>query len=332
MRQTYTFKSANFAILLGLSPLFGQGVTLVGSGYSNPTSISVSPGQITTFFVSGLDIDLTRPQNASTLPLPLSLAGISVTMKQSQSYAAPILAVQRLALCSVGAGAGPTTPPECLVGAITLQVPYELSPVPAPNASGTASADVVVSQDGAASKAFTVFVTTDNLHVLSTCDSFPSKQSGICRSVVTHTDGTLLTADSPALPGETVVVYAYGLGQTSQTPITGQASPTPAATLSSPLYLQFDFTSNARPSPPFINRASIIPSPTPVFAGLTPGQVGLYQINVTIPRTIPGVDKCGSTCSHVACTMYNTVSSNLTIDIGANLSWGGAAICVQPSQ
>ena len=251
-------------------------------------------------------------------------------MKQSQSYASPLLAVQQLAVCSAGGGAGPTNQPDCWVGAITLQVPYELSPSPMPNGSGVAHADVVVSRNGATSKAFTVVVSSDNLHVLSTCDSFPRQRSDICNSVVTHADGTLVTAHSPALPGEAVVIYAFGLGQTSQTPNTGQASPTPAATLSSPLYLRFDFTSNAMPSPPFFNRVSATPPLTPIFAGLTPGQVGLYQINVTIPNTIPAVDQCGSTCSHVACTTYNTITSNLTIDIGANLSWDGAAICVQP--
>lgn len=333
MRRIHVLESASFAILIGLYPLFGQGVTLVGSGYSNPTNIRVSPGQITTFFVSGLNLDPSKPQTASTLPLPISLAGISVTMKQSQSYDAPILAVQQLAVCPVGGGGpGPITPPDCLVGAITLQVPYELSPFPVPNGSGTPLADVVVSQNGIASKAFPVYVSPDNLHVLSTCDSFPSKpMNGICSSVVTHADGTLVSADAPAQVGEDVVIWAYGLGQADPTPKTGQASPTPAANLSSPLYLRFDFTSNAMPSPPYINRFSAIPTPVPVFAGLTPGQVGLYQINVTIPSTIPVVDKCGSTCSHVACTMYNTVTSNLTIDIGANLSWDGAAICVLSS-
>jgi hypothetical protein len=331
MRPIHILRSASFAALFAVAPLFAQDVTLVGSGYSNPTAIRVSPGQITTFFVSGLNIDPTKPQNAATVPLPVSLAGISVTMRQSQSYAAPMLAVRQIAVCSAGAGGPrPTTPPDCLVGAITIQVPYELSPFPAPGSGGTASADVVVSQNGTASKAFAVTVTPDNLHVLNTCDSFPSKQSAICSSVVTHADGTLVTGDSPALPGETVVVYAYGLGRADPSPNTGQASPTPAATLSSPLYFRFDFTSNAMPSPPFINRASAISSPASIFVGLTPGEVGLYQINVTIPSTIPVVDHCGSTCSHVACTMYNTVTSNLTIDIGANLSWDGAAICVQP--
>ena len=339
--RLHVLASASFAIFIGLSPLFGQGVTLVGSGYSNPTSIRVSPGQITTLFVSGLNLDAAKSQTATTLSLPISLAGISVAMKQSQSYDAPILAVQQLAVCPAGGsggGAKPITPPDCLVGAITLQVPYELSPIPLPNGGGTAFADVVVSQNGIPSETFPIFVTPDNLHVLTNCDEFPSKQSGTqilvnggCNSVVTHADGTLVTADSPALPGETVVIYAFGLGQTNPTPKTGQASPTPASSF---LYLQFDFRTNASPSRPYVNPLIMapIPTPGPVFAGLTPGQVGLYQINVTIPSTIPAVDKCGSTCSHVACTTYNTVTSNLTIDIGANLSWDGAAICVQPPQ
>jgi uncharacterized protein (TIGR03437 family) len=301
-------------------------------------NIQVSPGQITTVFVSGLTTDPTKPPRATNLPLPTSLAGIAVTIYQSSptlSVAAPLLAVEQLNGCNYGVTPPPpVVPPDCMVGAITLQIPYELSPVPAPDSAiGIAFADVVVSQNGTASKAFPVYVSPDNLHVLSTCDSFPSKpMNGICSSVVTHADGTLVTADSPALPGETVVIYAYGLGQTNQTPKTGQSNPTPAATVSSPLYLRFNFTSNAMPSPPYINRFSAVPTPAPLFAGLTPGQVGLYQINVTIPSTIPTVDKCGSTCSHVACTMYNTVTSNLTIDIGANQSWDGAAICVQPPQ
>ena len=342
MRRINVLESASFAILVGIYPLFGQGVTLVGSGYSNPTSIRVSPGQITTIFVSGLTTDPTKPLNATSLPLPASLAGISVSINQSSSsFPVRLLAVEQLNACS-SALTPPTSTvsPDCMVGAITLQIPYELSSVPAPNSAvGTAFAELVVSGNSITSKAFPVVVSADNLHVLNTCDAFPSKQSGSqslvsggCTSIVTHADGTLVTADSPALPGETVVIYAYGLGQTNPTPKTGEASPTSAATLASPVYLRFDFTSNAMPSPPFVNRASAMPSPTPIFAGLTPGQVGLYQINVTIPSTIPAVDKCGSTCSHVACTMYNTVTSNLTIDIGANLSWDGAAICVQPPQ
>src|ERR1017187_3238163 len=87
------------AALMNSLPLFGQGMTLTGSGYASPTTIRVSPGQITTFFVSGLSMGTAKPQKASSLPLPNSLAGVSVTINQSspkQSLPAPLLAVQQL--------------------------------------------------------------------------------------------------------------------------------------------------------------------------------------------------------------------------------------------
>src|SRR5579871_4851996 len=47
------------------------------AGYSNPTLIQVSPGQITTILVSGLRPDFSKPQVATTVPLPSTLAGVS---------------------------------------------------------------------------------------------------------------------------------------------------------------------------------------------------------------------------------------------------------------
>src|SRR5450759_5051568 len=94
------------AILMNLSPLFGQGMTLTGSGYASPTTIRVSPGQITTFFVSGLSLGTAKPQKATNLPLPNSLAGVSVTINQSspkQSVPALLLAVQQLNGCTATA-------------------------------------------------------------------------------------------------------------------------------------------------------------------------------------------------------------------------------------
>ena len=345
MRQITTLGTTSCAILMGLVPLFGQGITLAGTGYTDPSVIRVAPGQITTLFVTGLKTVLSsQPVNATIVPLPTTLAGISVTLNQpgNQPTPVPLLSVQQVSVCSNGAVAPPASglTADCPITAITVQIPFELTgpgigPPPSVPTSPSTPA-LVVSENGNMSKAFTVSPVPDNLHVINICDGFPSPKvtsaSGFCGPLVTHADGTLVTANAPAQPDEEIVIWAYGLGQTSPTPKTGQASPTPAATLSSPLYLRFDFTSNAMPSPPFINRFSAIPAPAPIFAGLTPGQVGLYQINVTIPSTIPAVDKCGSTCSHVACTMYNTVTSNLTIDIGANLSWDGAAICVLPPQ
>jgi hypothetical protein len=81
-----------------------------------------------------------------------------------------------------------------------------------------------------------------------------------------------------------------------------QASPAPAATLLYFLYLQFDFRPNAGPSRPYINPLILAPisTPVPVFAGLTPGQAGLYQINVTIPNSIPAIGSCTTGSGNVS--------------------------------
>lgn len=264
------------------------------------------------------------------------MAGISVDiLEASKSFAviyvlpAPLLSVEQTDTCNVADSR--SHPPDCRITAITVQIPYELG-VSSANLSTTA----VISENGQHSREFTFSVVPDNLHVLTTCDtgarqpSFSTLQA--CNGVVTHADGTLVAFDSPAKAGETVVIYAFGLGQPSPAVKTGEASPTPAAVVTLPVNLQFDFRSNAGPSRPYINPLVASPVPVPAFVGLTPGQVGLYQINVTIPSTIPAVERCGTTCAPTACTMYNTVQSNLTIDIGANASFDGAAICVQPPQ
>jgi uncharacterized protein (TIGR03437 family) len=187
-----------------------------------------------------------------------------------------------------------------MVGAITLQVPYELSPLPTVSGDFTVppNTELVVTANGTASKAFSISTYTDNLHVLSTCDAFPSKQSGSqilvnggCNSVVTHADGTLVTANSPAKPGETVVIYAYGLGQTTPAVKSGTATPTPAPTLPvTPFFMrtvaiQLDFRPNAAPSNPYLTIQGVISptpitgpvAPTPTFVGLTPGQLACIR-------------------------------------------------------
>ncbi len=85
--------------------------------------------------------------------------------------------------------------------------------------------------------------------------------------VVTHADGTLVTASSPARPGDTVILYATGVGPVDRPQASGEAAstqalahtlPTPTATL------------NGQPAPV-------------IFSGLAPGFVGLNQLNITLP-------------------------------------------------
>ena len=109
MRQISILGTTSCAILMSLGPLFGQGITLAGSGYSDPSIIHVAPGQITTLFVTGVRSVLSQAINATSLPLPTKLAGISVTLNQSgtQSIPVPLLSVQQVSVC-INGGATPS--------------------------------------------------------------------------------------------------------------------------------------------------------------------------------------------------------------------------------
>jgi hypothetical protein len=149
----------------------------------------------------------------------------------------------------------------------------------------------------------------------------------ICTPTVTHADGSPVSVNSPAFAGETVVVYAVGLGVTQPPVPTGQASPVPAAMPNnSNLAVGFDYSPDAPPTIPNLLQSSTSPvivveeAPQP-FAWLTPGFVGLYQLNVAIPAPPAGLLPC-----------LNRIYSNLTINIEGAASLDGAQICVSSSQ
>ncbi len=90
-------------------------------------------------------------------------------------------------------------------------------------------------------------------------------------TVVRADDNQLVTPTNPIHPNDTVIIYATGLGRTSPAVDAGQPAP------SNPL--------------PY---AIISPTVTlggmnlsVFYAGLVPGEVGVYQINATIPGGVP---------------------------------------------
>jgi len=99
----------------------------------------------------------------------------------------------------------------------------------------------------------------------------------------------------PVKAGDTIVIYALGLGPTSPPIPSGTASPSsPLATVPGTTKVCFGVES------PFHQA----PCATAFFSGLTPGYVGLYQINVTIPS---GVTSGNSTMSLI---LENNTSSD----------------------
>jgi uncharacterized protein (TIGR03437 family) len=114
--------------------------------------------------------------------------------------------------------------------------------------------------------------------------------------IMTTADGTLTGIPShPVTAGDTIVIYALGLGPTSPVVPSGTASPTsPLAVVAGTTKVCFGVET------PFFQA----PCATPIFTGLTPNFVGLYQINVTIPS---GVTKDNGT---VSLFLVNNISSN----------------------
>jgi uncharacterized protein (TIGR03437 family) len=313
-----------------IAPALTQpGTVLIGSRYPSASSnLGYAPGQIVTMEVAGFKAISTMPytQTAPSLPLPNNLAGISVTVKQSvvssmfsaaepvSSAAAALVSVRQEAGCS---DAAQPLPPECVLTFITLQIPFELkyNPLGYPQHLSY----IVFSQDGDG-HSFALNLQYDSIHIVTSCDKAPNPTVG-CGPIVTHADGTLVSAESPANPGEVVVIYAWGLGWTLPSVPTGSATPETAPTVYSPgwngVQVRFDFTVDAAPSERTDLQLPIIP------AYLTPGQVGLYQINVQLPASFPDVPPCSTTDAL-------GVRSNLTIDLNGGFSYDGAPICVQP--
>ena len=89
-------------------------------------------------------------------------------------------------------------------------------------------------------------------------------------AIATRADGSLITPDAPAKPGDVVVLYATGLGQTLP-PAVYSLIPKQAASI----IALADFT---------VSFDGVVADPGLVFyAGVAPGFGGLYQINLKLP-------------------------------------------------
>jgi uncharacterized protein (TIGR03437 family) len=97
-------------------------------------------------------------------------------------------------------------------------------------------------------------------------------QLDLQNAIATRADGSVVTPSAPAQPGEVVVLYAAGLGQTAPPQLVGTVS-VEAARLTG----INDFSV-------ILDGAAVDPSAIS-YAGIAPGFAGLYQINLTLPTT-----------------------------------------------
>lgn len=105
-------------------------------------------------------------------------------------------------------------------------------------------------------------------------------------ATATHGDSAnLITPDSPAHTGDIAVIYATGLGRTQADPAPGEL-PNNTSPLSNLAALRITLGGLAIDASTACTDQGGKSSPCIQYAGLTPLQAGLYQINLTLPAGI----------------------------------------------
>jgi uncharacterized protein (TIGR03437 family) len=261
---------------------------------------TIAPGELVA--VRGEQFTTGAPVSAQKLPLGTSLGGATVYVNGS---AAPTYYVAASHVENQG-------------GQITFQVPYNTP-------SGQATIRVDRSDNGTVATGNTISATVASsaprllqfalnssgasiaASSVTTVDNIVTENPvGTEYAIATFPDGVTFpiptTAGLPSRPatvGDTLVFYGLGFGQTSPPATEGVAVPG-SATVANALMV---FGTSVLPGVP--NTTA-----TPAYCGLTPGSVGLYQVNVTVPSGTP----TGSAVQ-VYLTIGNAASNSVAIAV-----------------
>ena len=216
----------------------GPPVASAGGVVNNGTFASGEPlAQGDIAAVFGNQFDFDAPQSASSLPLQTTLDGIQVLVNGT---AAPIYYASS--------------------GQINFEIPIN---------AATGDGTVQVVRNGTVGNLIYVDIN-------AVVPRFIVYDGGY--GIMTTPAGALTGIPSnPVKVGDTIVIYALGLGPTTPPVPSGTASPSSTlATVPGTTKVCFGTES------PFYQA----PCATALFSGLTPNFVGLYQVNVTIPSGV----------------------------------------------
>jgi uncharacterized protein (TIGR03437 family) len=217
--------------------------------------MSVTPGSLITIFGSNL---ASSTASADTIPLSTKLGGVNV---QINGIDAPLTFVTG--------------------GQVNAQLPWEVQ-------AGTAQ--VLVTRDGTTSPPQTFQVapfspgifTADGAHaIVINLDGTLALAAGAIPGLTTH----------PAKAGDTVIIYATGLGAVDSSIVTGTNS--------------VDKLRSTSTVPTVLVGGVAV---TPAFSGLTPQFVGVNQLNIVIPGNAPTGNSVSLQLSVGGLTTSNSVT------------------------
>ncbi len=242
-------------VLLATSAAFAQISNIVVTSAASFELGMPNQGSIAAIFCTGLQVE--GIVTAETLPLPLELAGVKVWVG---GVAAPLFAV--------AAGQG--------FQQINIQVPKETQ------FATDRGVEVVIEQDGrrGTEKAWQRWASPGDFF------RWPGTNLGIFQH---WPDYSLVTEDNPARPGEILITYLTGMmGYTEPAVPTGEPSPfdPPACVprLDNPLLFDRIGVYEA-------GHVDLSTDKMTLWVGLTPGLVGVYQVNFVVPESFAGGTK-----------------------------------------
>jgi len=245
---------ADFAPATALNPVIAEG-GVAGAGLSSPPVTALSPNGLAIVYGSGF-----APAGTSAVVGSASLAKGSVSTEMDgvcvlvDSTAAPILALT------------PTqvnfqTPQGLTTGTVSVRVVTGCG-----TPAEVRSAPQSVTLQSASPEFFYFLHSTAGQSPIAAVDDSTGAYLG--------TPGLLSSGTfAPAKPGDLITLYATGLGLTNPNIAAGEL---PAAASSITGAMQVTI------GPTVLDPASVL------YAGVTPGAAGLYQINIQLPASIPG--------------------------------------------
>jgi uncharacterized protein (TIGR03437 family) len=212
-----------------ISPIPAVGAVTNGASFA---AGSITPGEIATIF--GTNLTSASAINLSpSLPLPTNFLGVSVKVNGTP---APLFAIDNVN--------GQQQ--------INFQVPWNVAN----------QATIQVENDGIVSQSITVPVVAAQPAI------FSYSSAGKTFGAILHANFEPVNANSPAVIGETVLIYSNGLGAVQSEPPAGTAA-----------------NGQATVATPAVSIGGIAAKVT--FSGLAPSFAGLNQINAVIPAGVP---------------------------------------------